>query len=230
MIDPPPNPDKRPAIVLAAHGERRGTGENRRLQTLAGELQRRIPEAKVVWALVNEAGSVGEAIAASGASRAIVLPALFSDGFFFDRLTSEVQGAGQVVAPPMALWPGFVPFLNDQLPGTQPLLLVAHGSKRPGRSAAVALEIAAGLRASGRKVQCGFLEEAPFAAQVAAAMPGPFTLAGLFLGQGLHGGEDFRALAALPGVQAAVTVGEMPGLDDLFEAAARDRLATILHS
>ena len=218
-----------PVIVLAAHGERRGPGTNRRLHALAAALQARLPDTPVRPSRVNEPASTLTAIA--GAERAIVLPVLFSDGFFYTRLRSEVSESGWSLAPPLALWPEFAPFLSRQIDETgAPVLLVAHGSKRPGRSSAVAIELAGTLAADGRDVRCGFLEEQPFAAAVAAEMEGPFALVGLFFGEGLHGGEDFRALSDMPGVRRAVTVGDMPGLDDLFETRIRKMLATIPRS
>ncbi len=218
-----------PVVVLAAHGERRGPGTNRRLQALAAALQARLPTTQVRTSLVNEPGSTTAAIGA--AERAVIFPVLFSDGFFYDRLQSEVSETAWSLAPPLALWPEFAPFLARQVDEAGlPVLLVAHGSKRPGRSSAVAMELAGRLAARGADIRCGFLEEPPLATAVAAEMAGPFALIGLFFGEGLHGGEDFRALAALPGVQRSVTVGEMPGLDELFEARIRNALATIPHS
>jgi hypothetical protein len=218
------------AIIIAAHGESAGVGDNRRLMALSSQVQTRFPDLSVSWALVNEPRSVAAAIERCADGRALILPALFSDGYFHEKLLDTVAGTGVEVAPPLALWPEFVEFLVANLPVGDPVLLVAHGSKRPGRSAASARELAAGLEAAGLDVRCGFLEEAPFAADVAAGMVGPFTLAGLFLGEGLHGGGDFAALAGLPGVRAALTVGGLDGLGDLFANRVREWLATMSHS
>jgi len=225
---PPDAP--RPVIVLAAHGERHpGPSATRRLPALTPRLQPRLPQADIRCSLVNEPGSTTAAI--GSAKHALVLPLLFSDGFFFEKLRSELAMDGHLLASPLALWPEFAPFISQATsPADCPLVLVAHGSKRPGRSSQVARQIARDLSSSGRDVRCGFLEEPPIAQSVAAELNGPFDLFGLFFGDGLHGGGDFRALASLPGVRRAITGGEIPGLDQLIETKARECLATIPHS
>jgi hypothetical protein len=62
---------------------------------------------------------------------------------------------------------------------------------------------------------------------VAAAAEPPWSAIGLFLGDGMHGGEDFDVLvstAPTPPV-AAFTAGELPGLPGLICAEARALLA-----
>lgn len=224
-----PESADRPTILVTAHGERRGGGENLRLRHLTSQLELMLPEAEVRWALLNEPGHAKAALADAG--RAIVVPILFSDGYFYQRLFGEVSGPSRIVAPPLGLWPDFASFLANGL--TAPdcsVLLVAHGSKGGGRSSAAARDLAAGLEAVGFTVECGFLEEEPFAVDVAVGMAGPYALIGLFFGDGLHGGEDFRSLAARPGVRTAVTVGEMSGLAGLIAAETRRLLATMPRS
>mgnify|MGYP006374891939 CR=1 FL=1 len=60
----------------------------------------------------------------------------------------------------------------------------------------------------------------------------PYSCIGLFLGEGLHGGEDFDVLvssAKTPPI-AAFTAGELPGLPCLIADEARARLADQLRS
>lgn len=224
----------RPVILLAAHGERGGAANNARLARLVDEVGAGVPGADVGSVLINVEGVVERALAACGARQVLVLPLLFSDGYFFEkRLKPFVVGAGQVLAPPLALWRSFAPFVSDNLAlrtishAADPrVALIAHGSKQPGRSAACARIVAQQIQARYGRVEVGFLEEAPFARDVAAAMEPPWAAVGLFLGEGMHGGEDFDVLVATakhPPV-AAFTAGELPGLGNLIVAEARERL------
>ena len=226
----------RPVILLAAHGERGGAPNNARLSGIVEEVGRALPEADVGSILVNVEGVVERAVAACGARRLIVLPLLFSDGYFFEkRLKPFVAGPGRTLARPLALWPSFAPFLADNLAlrtmshAADPrVVLVAHGSKQPGRSAACARIVAQAMQARYGRIEVGFLEEPPFAVDVVAHAEPPWTAVGLFLGEGMHGGEDFDVLASTaprPPV-AAFTAGELPGLPSLVADEAR----ALLHS
>lgn len=224
----------RPVILLAAHGERGGAADNSRLEGIAKGVGKALPEADVCSVLVNVEGAVERALANSGARPVLCLPLLFSDGFFFERkLRSAFSRPGQTLAPPMALWPSFAPFLLDNLatheekdPGSPLVVLVAHGSRQTGRSAACARQLALDMRRSGRRVSVGFLEEPPFAPEIVAEAAAPWSAVGLFLGDGQHGREDFAGILEGARVQpvAAFTVGELRGLAGLVAAEARERL------
>jgi sirohydrochlorin ferrochelatase len=230
----------RPVILLAAHGERGGAANNARLAGIVEQVAAALPDADVGSVLVNVEGVVPAALAACGERHVLVLPLLFSDGFFYsERLARHVAGARQHLAPPMALWPRFVSLLADNLAhrliarSSDPrVVLVAHGSKKPGRSAECARKVAGQLQARYGRVEVGFLEEAPFARDVIARAEPPWSAVGLFLGDGMHGGEDFDILvstAAQP-PEAAFTAGELPGLPSLVAAEARTRLDDLLRS
>ena len=225
----------RPVILLAAHGERGGAANNARLAQIVSDVAAAIPEADVGSVLVNVDGVVERAVEACGTRRLLVLPLLFSDGFFYERrLKPVVTGAGRELAPPLALWASFAPFLADNLAlrtishAADPrVALIAHGSKTPGRSAACARIVAQHMQARYGRIEVGFLEEAPFAADVVAKMESPWAAVGLFLGEGLHGGEDFDVLSATApqAPVAAFTAGELPGLSNLIVSEARARLS-----
>lgn len=224
----------RPVILLAAHGERGGAANNARLARLVEEVGALVPEADVGSILVNVDGLVERTLEACGTRPVVCLPLLFSDGYFFaQRLKPFFAGGGRTLAPPMGLWPSFAPFLADNLAlrtishAADPrVVLVAHGSKTPGRSAACARTVAQQMQARYGRIEVGFLEEAPFAADVVAGAEAPWVAVGLFLGEGMHGGEDFDVLvsSAVRRPMAAFTAGELPGLGALVAAEARDRL------
>lgn len=225
----------RPVILLAAHGERGGAANNARLARIVEQVGAAVPDADVGSILVNVEGLVERAVSACGPRPLLVLPLLFSDGFFFEkRLKPFVTGAGRDLAPPLALWRSFAPFLADNLAlrtisqSADPrVLLVAHGSKQPGRSAACARLVAQAMQARYGRIEAGFLEEAPYAADLAAAMEQTWAAVGLFLGEGMHGGEDFDVLVSTAKRRpvAAFTAGELPGLPGLIAAEARSWLA-----
>jgi sirohydrochlorin ferrochelatase len=225
----------RPVILLAAHGERGGAAKNARLAGLVEEVGKALPDADVGSVLVNVEGLVAKTVAACGQRLVLCLPLLFSDGYFYqERLKPFFAGAAQKLAPPVALWRSFAPFLADNLAlrlishSADPrVVLVAHGSKKPGRSAECARKVATQMQARYGRVEVGFLEETPFAKDVVARTDPPWSAIGLFLGEGLHGGEDFDVLVSTARTTpvAAFTAGELPGLAGLIAAEARDRLA-----
>ena len=224
----------RPVILLAAHGERGGAANNARLAKLVEDVGAAIPEADVGSILVNVEGVAERTLAAAGGRKVVCLPLLFSDGYFFtQRLKPFFVAPEHVLAPPLALWRSFAPFLADNLAlrtishAADPrVVLVAHGSKQTGRSAVCARQVAGLMQARYGRIEVGFLEEAPFASDLAAAASPPWSAIGLFLGEGMHGGEDFDVLVATArnAPVAAFTAGELPGLANLIVAEARDRL------
>ena len=224
----------RPVILLAAHGERGGAANNARLAGIVEAVGALAPEADVGSVLVNVEGVVERALAACGGRPVLCLPLLFSDGFFFERRLRPVFTApNHRLAPPLALWRSFAPFLMDNLAlrtisqAVDPrVVLVAHGSRQTGRSAACARHVAGLMQARYGRLEIGFLEEPPFAADVVAQAEQPWSAIGLFLGEGMHGREDFDVLVATARQRplAAFTVGELPGLPGLVAAEARDLL------
>jgi hypothetical protein len=224
---------ERPVILLAAHGERGGASRNARLAQITEEVGKAVPEADVGSVLVNVEGVVEKTLAACGKRPVLCLPLLFSDGYLWqERLKPHFTGPHSL-APPLALWRSFAPFLADNLAlrlistSADPrVVLVAHGSKQPGRSAECARKVAAQMQARYGRVEVGFLEEPPFAKDVIARADPPYSCIGLFLGEGLHGGEDFDVLvsSALTPPVAAFTAGELPGLPGLIAAEARQLL------
>lgn len=225
---------ERPAILLAAHGERGGAAKNARLAAITDEVGKAIPEADVGSVLVNVEGVVERTLAACGSRPVLCLPLLFSDGWFYtQRLRPYFTAPNHTLAAPLALWRSFAPFLADNLAlrlishAADPrVVLVAHGSKQPGRSAECARKVGSQMQARYGRIEVGFLEEPPFARDVIAAAEPPFSCIGLFLGEGMHGAEDFDVLvsgAATPPV-AAFTAGELPGLAGLVAVEARERL------
>ena len=197
-------PRERAVVLLAAHGERGGAANNARLAALVAEVGTLIPEADVGSALVSVEGLLPRTLQACQARPVVCLPLLFSDGYFYgERLKPHFDGKARRLGQPLAFWPGFAPFLADNLAlrliahNADPrVLLIAHGSQRPGKSAEAARRVAVQLQARYGRVETAFLEEAPFAREAIARMAPPYAAVGLFFGAGLHGAEDFDVLVA----------------------------------
>src|SRR5262249_51041442 len=166
-----------------------------------------------------------------GARPVVCLPLLFSDGYFYQqRLKPYFIAPNHKLAAPLALWRSFAPFLADNLAlrlishSADPrVVLIAHGSKQPGRSAECARKVASQMQGRYGRIEVGFLEEAPFAKDVVERAEAPWSAIGLFLGEGQHGGEDFDVLVSTAKTPpaAAFTAGELPGLAALIAAEAR---------
>ena len=141
---------ERPVVLLAAHGERGGAANNARLAALVAEVGTLIPGADVGSALVSVEGLLPRTLQACQTRPVICLPLLFSDGYFYEeRLKPHFDGRARRLAQPLAFWPGFAPFLADNLAlrliahNADPrVLLIAHGSQRPGKSAEAARRVA----------------------------------------------------------------------------------------
>jgi hypothetical protein len=222
-------------VYLAAHGERGGAGDDRRLFALANETAARLQDADVRPLLLGDAAGLRSELE-SMRSRSLILPLLFSDGFFYSsRLMGANDGLPHRIAEPLAFWPALPDLLvqeqrrrrGEARPGQT--VLVAHGSRTPGRSAACALDLAARLAPHIGPVDVAFLEQPPLARERIAQIAGPWSAIGLFFGDGLHGRDDFsEALAAAPAPPlSAFTVGEARGLADMLAAQARVELAAM---
>jgi sirohydrochlorin ferrochelatase len=166
--------------------------------------------------------------------RTAVLPLLFSDGYFYsERLAPLLASLGIAVWPPLIDWPRFAPFLIDAIAshaaastGEPVILMVGHGSSRDERAAKAAERLAIRLSSRFRDVRRCFLEQPPFALEAFGRIDASYAAVGLFLGAGLHGGEDFPALvsAAPSPPQFAFTVGRLKGLGELIAHEARDAI------
>ena len=167
----------------------------------------------------------------------VVLPLLFSDGFFFQqRLKPHVGGPRQHLFEPLAFWPEFPVFLADNLAArllgrlADPrVVLVAHGSGKSDASARAAAKVAEGMQKRFGQIQPAFLEEEPFAQDAISAVVPPYAVVGLFFGAGMHGEDDFSSLisGAPAPPETHFTVGELPGLTDLVARKALAGLAKL---
>lgn len=193
-----------------------------------------VPTAEIVCVRVNDEDEVERGLAPLRERSTIVLPLLFSDGFFVrQRLRPQLSGARQRLAEPMVFWPELsalvVQRVREACGESGAVVLVAHGSSKSSASSEAAARFAESLSGGAGEVCAGFLEEPPFAHEVLASASGEYALVGLFFGAGKHGAEDFSALAdgASNRPRVAFTVGELPELPDVVARKALTELAML---
>ncbi|MFC7290733.1 sirohydrochlorin chelatase [Hirschia litorea] len=207
-------------IILCAHGDRRGsfTERNSNLKSVVDYIKSEIAPKSCQIALLSEQGSLEAALAEVDFKVTLILPLIFSDGYFYKKIEKSVGGLGGDasnlirVAAPLCDWPE----LSECLVGKVPeggVLLVAHGSQRSSASRLANERLAARLSDFSKlSVTCAYLEEEPYADQVLADSKEALCVVGLFLGSGLHGAEDWSLAISKSAVDpvASFTIGGMP--------------------
>lgn len=195
-----------PLLVLAAHGERGGAGDNARLRAMcrlaAGLLG---GEATVRCGVLSGEPSLEGAVAGAGASPVSVYPVFMSEGFFVrEKLPSRLAAAGVTarILPALGVDPGFAQACAERLrvlEGGAPhrVVVAAHGSSKDDRSRRATEAFAARLAAAlGVPACCAFLEEEPFVDAAIRDLGDDGAIVSLFAGHGLHGGDDMDAIVA----------------------------------
>ena len=224
-------------LILATHGIAGGPG--------AAAAHARAIRARGGWQEVRvgclkAAPSLAEAMTAAPAPVTVV-PLLMSAGAIHGamrrRLCEIAPGGGWRLPAPVGASPRLADLILARAgelrrrlgwrPRATALLLVGHGTPRHAASAAHALGMAGLLEDRGfAAVGHALLEERPFPAEAAEALPGDRVLAvGLFLDNGPHGDADVRA--ALSGVEKPIAylgaIGADAALVPLILALADSR-------
>jgi sirohydrochlorin cobaltochelatase len=234
------------ALLLAAHGERRGGAGNEGVARLAGDLAARNLVAEVGVGFIKGVPGIAEALWAFSSRDVLVYPLFLADGYFNrDRLPQLIAAAQAPpatarrirVLPPLGLDPGLVEVVAGRAqaaagiagfaPGSATLVVLAHGTPRDPASRQAAESVSNRLAATGRfaAVRPAFLEEPPSLAGVLADVAGAAVVIGLFAGEGLHGGVDVPQLIgeiARADIAFAGNVGTFTEITDLVAAAVRD--------
>ncbi len=190
-----------PVCLIAAHGERGGARDNRRLLAIGAAAQALLPGADIRCGVLSGEPSI-ETVLADAEGRAIIIAPLFMCAGYFTEtaLPQRLAETGHVaeILPPVGETPEFVRLAAGMVleRGVHGLRVVAHGSARDRRSRRAAERFAAGLcaRSGIATPPCAYLEEPPFAAEAVEALPKGGAIMGLFAGAGLHGAEDCRRL------------------------------------
>jgi sirohydrochlorin ferrochelatase len=228
--------------LIVAHGDRGGKGDNRLAEALAGRLSARGGFAAVGVGYIRGEPAFEQVAAELEPERLRVLPLLMSDGYYARTVIPKRLGFGEEGAPemifetPLGLNPALPGLIRRaavetlEKAGVEPsdacLLLAAHGSSKSSASAEAARSLAASAAASGdfRQTAVAFLEEPPFLKEQLGSLAGPLCVFGLFVGEGMHGGEDLpRAISASgrEDVLLAPALADCDALPELLEAQLR---------
>lgn len=235
------------ALILAAHGERGGERSNASLHAHAERLSRAVPLLRVEVGLLRGSPTLEEALGkVRSCARVHLLPFLMSEGYFTDkvipsRLPSSGAGERLVLHAPLGLSKALGALAGREagkcaerlgLRARQASVLVAGHGAKSNRRAREAIEAhAEALRRSGAFAEVGaaFLEEPPFLDEALSSLSRPGVVAGMFVSDGLHAGEDIpRAIERSAKLPVAYTgaLGAHPGICRIIlEALAARGLA-----
>lgn len=224
--------DEAPALLLVGHGSAKSDRARLPTVALADRLRERGPWCTVAVAFWKEPPSIREALAGLTAPRVIVVPNFASDGIFTrEKIPAELAAAGY---PGQVILTGAVgghPLIEqimirridaalarireagggaDQVA----VLLVGHGSRRPGGSSATITQLAErlALAVHGPTVHACFIEESPLvtdwqqqtAAPVVIVMP-------MLIAEGMHGSEDVPPQFGLTAEDVAPSAPDLTG-------------------
>ena len=236
---------RRSGVLLAAHGERRGAGNNAAVAALASQLAQRDVAAEIRFGFINGRPTIGEAAHGFAASEILVYPLFMADGHFtrtrLPQLVAEAQRQEPHrrigILPALGLDPGLAGLVANKVTAAArgrgladravSVALLAHGSasNAASRLAAQALGRRIGALRRFARVSCAFLDEPPALTDCVRRLAGPVIVIALFIGDGLHGGEDVPALmrALRCDVTFGGSVGAWPEIAEIVSAAMRAR-------
>ena len=233
-----------PAALIVAHGQPSAPeGPEADLAAFAGRVSRELPGWRVRGTTLAAPGALAAAVAALGPG-AIVYPLFMADGWFVgthlpERLAEAGAQDTRLVAP-LGLDPGLPVCMAGaaaaaaremgHAPGEVVVLLAAHGSPsnpRPRRAAEAAAR-AMGAATAFREIRCGFVDEAPTIAEVAAGLAGPALCMPFFARRNGHVLEDLPQGLAQGGFPGPVLdpIGLDPAVPAMVAQAIRSAADT----
>lgn len=239
---------KKPALLIAAHGDIGGTARNATLRALTETVRARLADLPVACGVLNGAPSLKTALAKLSGHQVLVYPLFMSGGYYVENALPERLGVatkgnagGQEVTilPPLGLDSALPALIARRVRDAAPanpysadqtsVLVIAHGSVTSPQSRLAAETFADGLRRCLKKgpVRTAYLEEVPFAEEAVAALSARSAVISFFAGEGSHGGEDVQKILSGAGkgnVPVIGPVGADPKIADLVVAVVRREL------
>ncbi len=232
---------ERPTLLIVAHGERGGNGDDRFVHSLVQTLQRSSGFAGVRMCFISKEPSLQRVLGGLRQGPVMIYPLFMSDGYFVRKAiphaitaaTEEAHTSSRSVTilTPLGLNPRMPTLVADLADVTAQdagcatrgcqLLLVAHGSRHDAASRRATLSIAEAIKRQNRfaGVDVSFLEEHPFLDDEVARIAGPAVAVGLFASQGMHGGDDLPEAIRKSGrndVFLAPPLTHWPGLSEMI--------------
>jgi len=248
------------ALILVGHGSSRHPESAAPILALAEHLRRRGPWAEVAAVFMKQEPKLDQALDLVDADQVVVIPVFAGKGYYTDTLIPKSMGLdgpvtrrnGRVIhytAPAggnpripglMACRADGVGRENGWMPQDTSLLLIAHGSSRPGGAGETPRAIAAAIAEQHyfAEVALCFLEQAPFAHDWQDLVKGDKVVAlPLLVAQGMHASQDIPPLFGLVSgqtgpvriagrtVRLATGLGAEPELVDIIAEMAKAALS-----
>lgn len=181
--------------------------------------------AQVRSATLAKTGSLAAAL--EGLRDPVVYPFLMAEGWFTrSELPRRLVALGAMaqVLRPLGTEPALKEIIAAALADAEEVIVAAHGSRRPGRAKETTHALIDELIASGRfrAVHAGFIEEAPFIADVARSAPHATCLPFFALRAG-HVDTDIPAALAAANFKGQLlpAVGELPAVPEMIARSLR---------
>lgn len=216
------------SLLIVAHGECGGIGENRLPYALAKAVRERGYYATVDVGFIRAEPLVEDVGRNLPNAPVTVFPLFMSNGYYVrqaipERLGINGDGCDTLKRPVSILQPvglnATMPLIVARLATDTArragfriedttLLLVAHGSSKDPASRNATTSVALALETIGqfRDIAIAYLEEPPFLEDQFKTIAGPVVAAGLFIGEGMHGKEDLpQAIEACGRADIVVT-------------------------
>lgn len=218
------------ALILVGHGSSRNAAGRLPTLRLAAMLRRRDLFAEVRECFLKEPPFPGDILTTVSAVSAYVVPNFAGHGYLTREVVPRAMGlSGRVTlrsgagprrvlyTAPVGCHPRIPDILRRRvlavlagagIPARAAgLLVIGHGSSRPGGSAETPEAVAAALREAGdfAEVRTAYLEQEPSVRDWPNLMRAPYVVAApLLVAEGLHGGDDLPPLFGLaPGETGA---------------------------
>lgn len=206
------------AIVLVGHGSARHPDSAKPILALAEALRQRGPWREVAAVFMKQEPRLDRALDMVSARRVVIVPVFAGKGYYTDTLIPREMGLqgpltrrdGRMLhytAPAGCdpRIPGLMACRADGVvrsagidPTTAGLLIIAHGSGRPGGAGETPKAIAAAIAAMNHfaEVRLAFLEQEPFARdwQDMVRPHGDLVVLPLLVAQGTHASQDIPPL------------------------------------
>jgi sirohydrochlorin cobaltochelatase len=221
-----------PAIVLVGHGSARQPDSARPILALAEALRQRGPWTEVAAVFMKQEPGLDQALQQVTAREVVIVPVFAGKGYYTDTLIPRGMGLTGTVThrDGRTLYytlpagcdpriPGLMACRADGVartagfaPTAVSLLLIAHGSGRPGGAGETPKAIAAAIAAMNHfaEVTLAFLEQPPFAhdwpAMVRAGAD--VVVLPLLVAQGTHASQDIPPLFGLSAGQYGPVAAE----------------------
>lgn len=212
---PATDPAPKPTLLIVAHGERGGAGDDRFVHGLVKQLQRSPQYASVRTCFLSKEPSLKRVFEGLPPGPVVIYPLFMSDGYFVKQAIPRSLETGSadsgtahrsaVILKPVGLHPGLPELVAGLAEKTARdlsvpaqdchLLLAAHGSRHDGASRRATLAVAEAIRTKNTfaGIEVGFLEEQPFLDDQITKIAGPAIAVGLFASEGMHGAIDLPA-------------------------------------